>query len=167
MTNRTVQVYGQATKNGNPTTGNITATLNGNTVFSGSVPASIAPSILFSFEVDMALEGSIPMTVTIENCDVYMGGMLVNYCNEGAVEPIPTPPTPPTYISSGPTVFLDTASGQDSRANVTCTGAAYCSPPPPVPRPEGSQGTWGWQVDTNGSTPAVFSYDLQITAGVE
>ena len=164
MTNRTVQVLGQATKNGNPVIGQITATLNGNTVFSGSVPASIAPAILFTFEVDMALEGSIPMVVTIENCDVYMSGILANYANLGPVEP---PTDPITYNSSGPTEFLDTAPGQDSRANVTCTGAAYCSPPPPDPRPEGAPGTWGWQVDTNGSTPAVFSSDLQITAGAE
>ena len=164
MTNRTVQVFGQVSKNGNPATGLITATLNGNTVFSGSVPVSISPAILFTFEVDMALAGSIPMSVTIENCDVYMGSILANYTNLGPVEP---PTIPSTYISSGPTEFFDTAPGLDSRANVTCTGAVYCSPPPPDPRPEGAEGTWGWQVDTATDTPAIFSYDLQIVAGVE
>lgn len=162
MTTRTVQMFGNASKDGNPGTGTITATLNGNTVFSGSIPAN--PGLLFTFEVDMDLAGSLPMSLSIEGCDVYMSGILVNYCLAGTVEP---PTIPPTYISTGPTGFLDTAPGEDSRANVTCTGAAYCSPPPPDPRPSGATGTWGWQVDTKTDTPAIFSYDLQLVAGVE
>ena len=164
MTNRTVEITGSVSNDGNPSTGLITATLNGATVFSGTVPSAGNPTVLFTFEVDMALAGSIPMSLTIENCDVYMGGILANYNNLGQVDP---PTTPPTYISSGPTGFLDTDPNADSRANVTCTGAAYCSPPPPDPRPEGQGGTWGWTVDPATGTPALFSYDLQIVAGAE
>ena len=164
MTNRTVQVLGQATKNGNPATGLITATLNGVTVFSGSVPTVSNPGVLFTFEMDMATEGSIPMSLNIQDCDVYMSGILANYANLGPVTPLTTPPT---YLSSGVDGYLDTAPGVDSRANVTCTGATYCSPPPPDPRPDGTQGTWGWTVDTAAGTPAIFSYDLQVVAGVE
>jgi hypothetical protein len=164
MTNRTVEINGSVTVDGNPSTGFITATLNGTTVFSGSVPTAGNPTVLFTFEVDMALAGSIPMSLTIENCNVYMSGILANYTNLGPVIP---PTDPVTYSSSGPTGYLDTDPGTDSRANVSCTGAAYCSPAPPDPRPEGTQGTWGWTVDTATGTPAIFSYDLQIIAGVE
>lgn len=160
MTNRTIQVHGQVTNDGNPSTGLITATLNGNIVFSGSVPTA-DPSILFSFDVDMALDGSIPMSCNIQNCDVVFGQMLVNYCLEGYTG------EPPVPVSSGPNGFLDTSPGVDSRANVTCTGAAYCSPPPPTPRPDGADGTWSWSVDTNPDTTATFSYNLQIVAGTE
>ena len=171
MTDRTIQFWGQGFNTtldgyGAAVPCTITATLNGNTVFSGAVPTIAGPdysdspvdqSLLFTATVPMDLEGSIPMTLTITGSDVYLKQILVNYCkNSNLVDPS-------VWTTSGPDGFQPT-SLTDSRSNVVCTGATYMNEPPPEPRPTGGEGTWGWEVETSGS-PAVFSYDLNLIRG--
>ena len=93
MTKRTIQFYGQGLS---PDTVEITVTLQGQTVFSGSVftaldilPADELP-VLFSINtLDVADQGSFPITVTPTVGNVIMSSVLANYTL--VINPIFTP----------------------------------------------------------------------------
>jgi len=89
MAIRTVQILGMGF-GANPT--QITATANGTQVFSGTVttvnqPAPAMPNfalvpdqvVMFSFEIDTAFTGLIPMTCTVDSGTVIFGEILANY----------------------------------------------------------------------------------------
>lgn len=88
MTNRTIQFYGAAYGSA-PVS--ITATANGNTVFSGTVNTLNEPfptawpdpaqfTVLFTMEAPVSFSGAIPMTVTVNSGDgVAMAHVRANY----------------------------------------------------------------------------------------
>ena len=82
MTNRTIQFHGQGF---GPTAVEISATANGSQVFNGPVPTVDQPlvplpwpldqsEILFSFEVPMEFQGTIPIEITVNSG----GGLLLH-----------------------------------------------------------------------------------------
>lgn len=90
MATRTVQIRGLGFGS-SPVT--ILATVNGNTVFNGTVatvdqPVPVLPDygllpgqeILFTFEIDTSFTGQLPMSCTVSNGTVIFGDVLANYC---------------------------------------------------------------------------------------
>lgn len=171
MTTRTVQFWGQGYST--PAVGlaftpcNITATVDGNQVFSGPVPTvegtDIArlpgdQQILFTFEIPLVTGNvtyTLPVSLDITGDDIYLEQILINYC---------------TLIggtSSGPTGFGITTMGGDPRANVVVTGATYVSPTPTEPRDPASEGTWGWEIETADGTTSNMTFDMIVHAGKE
>jgi hypothetical protein len=171
MTNRTVQFWGQGYSA--PAEGlaftpcNITATVDGNQVFSGSVPTvegtDIArlPSdqqILFTFEIPLVSGNTsytLPVSLDITGDDIYLEQILINYCGQTG------------NTSSGPTGFGITTGGTDPRANVVVTGASYVNPPPSEPRDPATLGTWGWEIECATGTTANMTFDMIINPGRE
>lgn len=93
MTKRTIQFYGQGLGSG---TAEITVTFQGQTVYSGPVPTAptiLAPNnqyLLFSVStLEVADQGSFPVTVTPTVEDVNMTYVLANYTR--IINPIFTP----------------------------------------------------------------------------
>jgi len=87
MTTRTFQFYGQGW---GPETTEITVTLNGQTIFSGAIPTvperpptapgTLTPVLLFTGgEIDTAITGAFPMTVTVTAGNVIMCDIMGNY----------------------------------------------------------------------------------------
>lgn len=92
MANRTVQFWGQGYST--PASGlsftpcSITATMNGNTVFSGSIPTIEGTDIgrlptdqqvLFTVELPMAFTGNASISIDITGDDVFFEQILLNY----------------------------------------------------------------------------------------
>jgi hypothetical protein len=76
MTNRTIQFLGQGYAPVGTEPIVITATLNGNVVYTGNIPTAYTSNVsttpadqvvLFSFEVPMAFAGTQPMAISIDN----------------------------------------------------------------------------------------------------
>lgn len=86
MTNRTVQIFGYGY---NDTPVEITSTLNGTTIFTGTIPTLNEPvptnfvgavmTTLFTFEIPVDFEGNIPMTCNVTNGAVIFAEVLANY----------------------------------------------------------------------------------------
>jgi hypothetical protein len=160
MTNRIVKVLGWGTGS---SPAKITAVLDGETVFSGSVSLvemikdnedeQTAP-ILFTFEIPMNFAGTKHMVISVEDAAVRFGQIVANYTEVqmGAIS-----------YSSGPDEYLDVAEYnadyvRDPRTNVTINGEKQ-----QADRLLG-KGTWHWVV-TSGSK---FEHDLTIDkAGFE
>jgi hypothetical protein len=172
MTNRTVQIMGYG-HGASPAS--VTATVNGQQVFSGEVPTMNTPvpgypidpvvgrpsEVLFTFEIPMQFFGSLPMTVTVENSPVAFYNVNANYSNTAN-----TTGNTVTFASSGPLGYsnilrewpgVETA---DPRSNVYIDGISVTIS---AAERENLKGTWGWTVDA-GST---MSYDLTVIAGLE
>lgn len=87
MTNRTVYFKGQAF---GAAPANIAVSLNGNVIFSGTIPAEDNPptprpetfTTLFTTELPVTFSGTMPMTVQVVSGTVVFGSVLANYCNE-------------------------------------------------------------------------------------
>lgn len=81
MTNRTVKFTGIAFSNAGSV--NIQATFNNQTVFNGdvSVPTTEGTSVedLFTFDIDQAINGNIPLTFTVTGGTVKFVDCLMNY----------------------------------------------------------------------------------------
>lgn len=99
MAIRTVQILGQGFGS-NPAS--VTATANGTQIFSGTVatlnqPAPAMPNfelvpeqvVLFTFEIDTAFTGAIPMTCTVDTGTVIFGEIFANYV--GVPNPVYSP----------------------------------------------------------------------------
>jgi hypothetical protein len=149
MANKTLQFFGR----GYAPTGTdaeITAVLEGNTVFSGTIPTiynagevSYAPEdqeLLFTCEVDEALDTTVSMTVTVTaGSAVTLEQILSNLNNQ------------PGNVS----VFASMGDGSQRRLNVTINGIPEETL---SPRPPEAQGEWLWVVPENG----VLACDLLI-----
>jgi len=158
MINRTVKVLGWGSG-----TANITAILDGVTVFSNSVDLVVmtkdnedgltAPT-LFAFDIPLEFVGTKHMVISVADAAVRFGQILANYAeiDMGNI----------TY-SSGKDIFVDVAEYdgdrvRDPRSNVTIDGEKQ-----QADRNLG-KGTWHWTV-TPGST---FEHDLTVdSAGLE
>lgn len=153
MINRTVEIYGYAYS---ASTASIVATVNGTQVFSGNLPlsgatlpdptASLTPpdNVLFTFELPLTFDGTVPMTIQLVSGDVIFGPVGANYSivNEsGLVD---------KFYDVYPT-------GPDCRSNVTIDGVA-----PDLP-PHDSDGDY-WYTILEGST---FACDLSVTGGID
>jgi hypothetical protein len=102
MTIRTIQIFGQGY---GASPAQITATANGNTVFSSTVPTVDQPlpslpnpalidtmAVLFTLETDTAFTGAIPMTCAVESGTVIFARILANYVS------IPNPVYSPAQL---------------------------------------------------------------------
>jgi len=166
MTNRTVQILGVA-YGSSPTS--MTATWNGNQIFSGTVttqntpaPApgtlhtEVTPGVLFTFEVPMDATGNIGMTTSMENNTVLLADIRANYCNIANVVGNTV-----TWVSSGANGFGSISSYQvnDIRSDVTINGL-----PQSIPNPQTEpSGTW-WFIVPAGSA---LSCQVSVQAGRE
>ena len=159
MFNRTIRVHGQGF---GETPASITATYNGNVVFSGQIPTVNQPiddpipdvPVLFSFEVPLQTKGEFPQTVTVDAGIVAFGPISANY-NVGANG---EPPGPNVYSSVNSYAWTaDPEYAIDPRANPTIDGVAVEDP--------GSgpgAGSTAWYNIYQGST---LAYDLVIVPG--
>lgn len=67
-------------------------------------------------------------------------------------------------VNTGETGFVDVNNGYDARSNVVITNAAFSSPQPPDPRPAGTEGTWGWEIEVAAGQTATLACDLVISS---
>ena len=96
MANRTVQFYGQGYSPAGSTPLTVTAVLNGNTVYSGPISTEYisdigrAPTdqvILFTAEIPVDFNGTMPMSVTLTGAgDLYLEQADANYT--GVINPV-------------------------------------------------------------------------------
>jgi hypothetical protein len=167
MTTRTVQFWGQG-YNTPPAAGftltpcTVTATFDGNTVFSGSIPTLESSDIerlpdqqvlLFSCDIPLNTTSTeyVEMVCNMTGDAIFLEQVYLNYCTVA--------PVYPTGTSSGPDGFLPT--GIDPRSNVTVTGGTINMPPDPQVPP----GSWGYSIDVDSGGSAIFSCTLEIPAG--
>ena len=176
MTNRTVQFFGQGYSTP-PAEGltltpcTITATVDGNVVFSGTIPTLESSDIqrlptdqqvLFTFEIPLVTitdppgYGNIytlPVSLAITGDDVYLEQIESNYNSLG------------NGVSSGSTGFASITSLGDARSNVVVTNATFTNPPPD-PRPVESEGTWGWEIETAPGQTSTMTFDMNVKPGI-
>lgn len=167
MANRTVQITGYG-HGASPAS--VTATVNGQQVFSGEVPTvetpdpgypSTSATVLFTFEIPVEFSGSLPMTVAVENSSVTFWHIYANYSNIAN-----TAGNVVTFASSGSSGYSNilrewpNANPADPRSNVYIDGVSVT-----VSAEERGNlnGTWNYPVNS-GST---ISYDIAVTAGLE
>lgn len=156
MTTRTVKMLGLAYGN---TPAEINVTLDGATIYSGTVTTTNAPlptlpnlelvptTVEFcNFEIPMDFTGTKPMTCTVSNGTVIFAQIISNYCVINN--------TNPSY-GSGPDGFLNIDGAGDARSTVLIDGVAQ-----PINHEE-LPGTWWFKVDSG----SVLSYNLDISAG--
>jgi len=169
MTNRTIQFLGQgyAPTGTDPVT--ITATVGGNTVYSGTIPTLYTSNVLrlptdqvvlFTFEVPMDFSGTVPMSISL---DSPVG--VVSYFEQIFSNYLPTLTSNATsnlvVVSSGPTGFLNVSgSTPDARSNVVINGVAQT-------RGETPTGTWGWEVEFPAEESGLIQCDVTFVAGLE
>jgi hypothetical protein len=153
MTNRTIEIYGYAYST---STANVVATVNGTQVFSGNLPlsgtelpelsAALTPpeNVLFTFELPLAFDGIVPITIQIISGDVIFATVGANYNtanDSGVVDQ-----------------FYDVyPSGPDCRSNVIIDGVVVDLPPHTEP------GDY-WYTVLEGSS---IDYDLSVTGGID
>ena len=161
MQKRTIRVLGWGA---NTQPSQLTATLDGDTVFSGSVSLEPKTSandsvetapILFSFELPLEFAGVKRMKIINNGSNsIEFGQVIANY----TLYTIPT-----TQIESGPFEFLDIGQidehgARDPRTNVVIDGRAQ------TPNRNGvHMGTWHWTIGPD----STFEHDLVISAGVD
>lgn len=153
MINRTIEIYGYAYST---STANVIATVNGTQVFSGNLPlsgtelpdpsATLTPqeNVLFTFELPLAFNGIVPITIQLISGDVIFASVGANYNtlnDSGVVDQ-----------------FYDVyPSGPDCRSNVIIDGVIVDVPPHTEP------GDY-WYTVLEGSS---FDYDLSVTGGID
>lgn len=167
MANRTVQFLGQGYADGASEPITITATLGGNTVFSGTIPTLYTSNVsrtpgdqvvLFTCELPIEYTGTTPMSIDLDSpvgVDVFFEQILSNYMPvtsniAGNV----------TTVSSGPDTFILVNGQDDPRSNVVINGIL-------MTRGEDPPGTWGWEVDFLAEESGTFTYDLTVQPGLE
>lgn len=140
---RTIQFYGSAY---GTDTVNLTASLNGVTVFNGNVTTqptanvSIMPDdqyVLFSTEIPMFNYGDMPVSITVNSGDI-----LVVQGTKGNYGVIPGPND--TRASTGADGFVFTTTG-DTKKNVKIDDVTQTTP---SPRPPEAMGSWTFFVPT-------------------
>ena len=164
MTTRTIQIIGSGF---GATPATVVATLNGDTVFNGTVPTVDLPVPkplsgagelwvpLFTFEIPIDFVGNMPMTCeTTNSTTVVFAQVFANYSNvwiSGNAESS----TSGHYATSGPDNVVDVfkIDQRDPRNNTTLNGQPYTPPRTPT-----NSGTLWWTIPQN----TVLGYDLEI-----
>lgn len=164
MTTRTIQITGSGFGS-SPAT--VIATLNGNTVFNGTVPTINLPVPqpvsgagdlwipLFTFEIPMDFVGNVPMTCeTTNSTTVVFASIFANYSNVW-ISGNAASNTAGHYETCGPNAVVDvlTLGQQDPRNTTTLNGQTYIPDRSPT-----QQGTWWWTIPQN----TVLGYNLEI-----
>jgi hypothetical protein len=157
MTTRTVKMFGLAY---GTTPAEIAVTLDGATVYSGTVTTVDAPfpslpnqeltntTIEFcNFEIPMDTNGAVPMSCTVLNETVIFAQITANYCVIANTDPV---------VGTGPDVFNNIDGIGDARSNVFIDGVEQA-----INHTEELNGTWWFNVPA-GST---LTYDLDVQAG--
>jgi hypothetical protein len=173
MANRTVRFLGQGY---GATPATITVAVNGNVVFSGSVPtldqAGPGPTGLAYADQQVLCEytglaadfaGELPVTIQVTGGElVVFGEILANFASI-VNKSTSTPDTSGAdgfiricTTSTAPVATEDTPN--DERNTVTIDGEAAT---PPNPRPTGKFGTWFWPISV-GST---FAFNVTVAQG--
>jgi hypothetical protein len=158
MTTRTIKVLGWGT-GASPAI--ITATLDGETVFSGPVEleeftkdnetAQTAPT-LFSFEIPMNFAGTKHMKITVADASVRFAHVVGNYTEYD---------TGAGIIVSGPDEYLDVSLLDDNGVRDTRSNVIIDNIKQLADRSKG-KGTWHWVIRP-GST---FEHDITVAEGV-
>ena len=160
MEKRTIRVLGWGV---DQKQSKLTATIDGETVFSGVVPLeemtsgndSIATApILFSFEIPLDLPTITRMKITKDDATIRFSNIVGNYTLYQG---------PGLRMESGPFEFLDVAPLDDSgvrdpRQNVVINGRLQTPD-----RGIGMTGTWHWTIGPK----TTFEHDLVITPAFE
>jgi hypothetical protein len=88
MINRTFKFYGKAFSNTEAVTVTVTATFNGQQIYTGTVPTTINsapgfikddPTFLFESTVETELAGLVPLSITVSGGTVFFGKVQANY----------------------------------------------------------------------------------------
>jgi hypothetical protein len=156
MTTRTVKMFGLAY---GPTPAEITVTLDGVSVYTGTVttadePVPSLPNIelvdttveFCNFEIPMEFSGAKPMTCTVNSGTVIFADILANYVVADNTDPV---------AGSGPDQFFGIDGAGNARSSVFIDGVEQ-----PMNHEEFG-GSWWFKV-SEGST---LSYNLDIQAG--
>lgn len=154
----------------------ITATVDGNVVFSGEIPTLESSKFLYSSTNQVSLftcqiplittgnDYTLPVKLAITGDCVYLGQIEADYCYNT---------TNSSYhyatgnMNSGVTAVGPIYNNGDARSNVIITNVAYSLPPPPDPRPFGSEGTWHLEIYTAAGQTSTVSFDMNVSPGVE
>lgn len=159
MTNRTMRVYGQGL---GPTPVEISVTANGNQVFDGPVPTldqPVAPSpwplaqseILFSIEVPMEFQGTMPIEITVNSgSGILLEKLSINYVRLS------------NNVSSGAQGFEFDSDGKIKDLLAASDLTLNSNPTPSPVCPPGPDGNWTLPLAV-GST---FAATLNIDAGL-
>jgi len=153
MVNRTVKALGWGSG-----TAEITAILDGLTVFSGPVElvektndneSEQTSPVLFSFEIPLDFTGTKHMTISVKGNTVEFGQIVANY-TELHMDTV--------TFSTGPDDYVDIAEDDDNgvkdpRTNVTIDGVKQTAD-----RLLG-KGTWHWTVDPG----SILEHDLTVS----
>lgn len=164
MNMRTLQIFGQG-YGSSPTTVSVSA--GGNTIYTGPVPTVNEPipntrppntlPIITTYDVDITLQGEIPMTVEVTSGILIIGDVLGNYANVYTTVGNVT-----IVTSSGPNTFLSVNNFhnnldpalQDVRQNVAINGV-----PISITRPAGATGTWSYQLEDGDTLTCLLDLD--------
>lgn len=157
MTARTVKILGLAYGS---SPAEIAVTLEGNTVYSGTVstldtPVPSLPNLdltestveFCNFEIPMEFSGTKPMSCMVLNGTVIFAQIDANYCAIANTDPV---------IGTGPDIYLAPNGINEPRSNVAVNGVAR-----PLVDDAELPGT-RWITVSTGST---LTYDLIIQAG--
>ena len=155
MTNRTIRLHGQGF---GPTAVEISATANGSQVFNGPVPTVDQPlvplpwpldqsEILFSFEVPMEFQGTMPMEITVNSgSGILLEKISINYVALS------------NNVSSGAQGFEFNFVSESDIYDFRLDG----NPSPSLVCPPGLNGDWTLPLTVNSTFAATF----KINAGL-
>jgi hypothetical protein len=173
---RTFQFYGVAYGN---IPVNLTASINGTTVFSGAVPTTTDPfpvppanwplsnaqGVLFSIDnssdLNTDFSGSLPLTITVTGGEaVILQNILCNYYL-GNTKADPNAGTAGNFSYSYTGTPVNSENSTDSRSSVVINGVAQ-----PAPNHAPNNGNWAWELPTGQTMTHNWNISVGVVANV-